>query len=457
MTVGYPDALRSDALFASGPRLSMDAEAAVIGILLQWPDALHALPSCIMPETFTHQVYSRAFSIILDHVEHGVPVTDLSVVAQYNRDHDYEPGAISSILDTVHHAPAAACLPAYAGIVRDAHLASLVAAEARQAERDVRNGVDPVQRAQAASQRLTEISQVETDEVDDLDDQMEDYLDRLEQEAQGNVEPATPTRIQSLDRMLDGGMRPNDLGVIAGRPGMGKTSLALSILSNAAYAGYGVGGFWLEMSKKQMNGRWLQLATGIEGRKFRCPWTLTQGDKRRIGKAKTKLRDLVVKSNYSAGLTIDQIVVKAHRWRRQCEHEGRPLAVIAVDYLQIMGGISAKYQVADYERVTSRFKQLAKDLECCILLLAQLNRDVEKRAEPHIPQQSDLRSCGSIEQDADWILFPHRPQYYELKKGGIPSVHEDDANIYIGKQRDGGEGKVPVRYTPAICRYGDRP
>jgi replicative DNA helicase len=285
------------------------------------------------------------------------------------------------------------------------------------------------------------------------------------------------TGLQDLDRMM-GGLQHSDLVILAGRPGMGKTSLATNIGYNIARAWRGdvrpdghietvnggiVGFFSLEMSAEQLATRIISEQTEIPSYRIRRG-EIDPGDFDRIAAVAREMEAIPLYIDETGGLSIAQLAARARRLKRQ-----RGLDILVIDYLQLLQGSSrraAEGRVQEVTEITTGLKALAKELNVPILALSQLSRQVESRDDKH-PQLSDLRESGSIEQDADVVLFVFREEYYlknkEPRAGtdehfkwqtDMEAVH-GKAELIIGKQRHGPTGTVQLQFKADVTRFSD--
>ena len=285
------------------------------------------------------------------------------------------------------------------------------------------------------------------------------------------------TGIHDLDRMM-GGLQPSDLIIVAGRPGMGKTALATNIAFNIAKAyqfevqpdgahrtinGGVVGFFSLEMSSEQLATRIIAEQAQVPGYKIRRG-DITESEFHRISAAARDMQAIPFFIDHTGGISIAQLTARARRLKRQ-----RGLDLLVVDYLQLLSGSKSKgdNRVQELTEITTGMKALAKELSVPIIALSQLSRQVESRDDKR-PQLSDLRESGSIEQDADVVMFVFREEYYhQMRK---PSESQQDkfaewvaegervegkAEIIIGKQRHGQTGTVELQFEAALTRFGN--
>jgi replicative DNA helicase len=285
------------------------------------------------------------------------------------------------------------------------------------------------------------------------------------------------TGLRDLDAKM-GGLQPSDLIIIAGRPGMGKTALATNVAYNIARAHRGqtradghietidggiVGFFSLEMSAEQLATRIISERTGIASSVIRRGG-ISEADFETIKDVSVELQGLPFYVDETGGLTIAQLAARARRLKRQ-----RGLDVLVIDYIQLLQGSTRRSQegrVQEVTEITTSLKALAKELNVPILALSQLSRQVESRDDKR-PQLSDLRESGSIEQDADVVLFVFREEYYLSNKEPRPGTEEHlkwqtemaavhgKAEIIIGKQRHGPTGTVQLQFEASVTRFDD--
>src|SRR2546421_4513796 len=285
------------------------------------------------------------------------------------------------------------------------------------------------------------------------------------------------TGLADMDRMM-GGLQQSDLVILAGRPGMGKTSLATNIAYNIAKAWRGevrpdgrtesvnggiIGFFSLEMSAPQLANRIISEQTNIPSHRI-LRGEIDPSDFDRIAQVAREMETIPLYIDETGGLSIAQLAARARRLKRQ-----RGLDLLVIDYIQLLQGSSHRAQqgrVQEVTEITTGLKTLAKELNVPILALSQLSRQVESRDDKR-PQLSDLRESGSIEQDADVVLFVFREEYYLANKeprAGTPeyekwqldmSLVHGKAEVIIGKQRHGPTGTVELQFEASLTRFGD--
>ena len=285
------------------------------------------------------------------------------------------------------------------------------------------------------------------------------------------------TALDDLDRMM-GGLQPSDLVILAGRPGMGKTALATNIAYNVARAWQGdtlpdgriatinggiVGFFSLEMSAEQLATRIIAEQTEIPSYRIRRG-EIETSDFDQIVRVSREMESIPLYIDETGGLSIAQLAARARRLKRQ-----RGLDMLVIDYLQLLQGSSRRAsegRVQEVTEITTGLKALAKELNVPVLALSQLSRQVESRDDKR-PQLSDLRESGSIEQDADVVMFVFREEYYLKNKEPRPGTEEHfkwqtemelvhgKAEVIIGKQRHGPTGTVKLQFKAEVTRFAN--
>ena len=282
------------------------------------------------------------------------------------------------------------------------------------------------------------------------------------------------TGFSDLDQKM-GGLQSSDLVIVAGRPSMGKTALATNIAyhvaqayrrdpdSDAALDGAVVGFFSLEMSAEQLATRIISEQAYIPSEKIRRG-RIESDEFDRIVEVSQELQSLPLYIDQTGGITVAQLAARARRLKRQ-----RDVGLIVVDYLQLLSGSTrraAEGRVQEVSEITTGLKALAKELHVPVLALSQLSRQVEQREDKR-PQLADLRESGSIEQDADVVLFVFREEYYVERRQPRENTEEHKqwqvemdmvtgkAEVIIGKQRHGPTGTVRLQFTPEFTRFSN--
>lgn len=291
----------------------------------------------------------------------------------------------------------------------------------------------------------------------------QDVLQMIQLARDRGSPPGYRTGLVALDDLL-GGFHPSDLVIIAGRPSMGKSALAVSIARRLAKAKYGVAFYSLEMSRQQIAQRYLGEEIEVAYREMR-DGTIEQQDFERLIAEVDSLGDVPFWINDRGGQTVSMVGSDLRRLRRR-----RDIHVVVIDYLQMLVGSGQQREanrVAEVTEITMKLKAMAKEHDVCVIALSQLSRAPETR-EDKKPKLSDLRESGSIEQDADIVLFPFRQQYYlereapDLKDpkyqewSAKMAEHSGRCEIIIGKNRHGATGSCVVLYDAATNTFDNR-
>lgn len=432
------------------PPANLDAERQVIGTLLLDRDAIIAIAPLLEPADFAAPAHAHAYAAIRALYDRRIPPDIMTVAAEL---------AQRGQLDAVGRLPGLADLAAavvttvhagyYAQIIaRAAEQRRLVAAGTRIVGIGLRPDYDSAAATADAEDALRAVAgaRAGTGPVL-LSTALERYfadLDGLRARAGQIV--GVPTGFVDLDR-LTGGLQKSDLIIVAGRPAMGKTSLALLIAHTAGFRGKRVAIFSLEMPVVQIAQRFIALESGIDAQRLRLG-QIGDGEWERLSRALGRLGEIPVSIDDTPGLTVGDIATTA---RRMAAQDG--LDLIIVDYLQLMRGprASAHRQENRQQEVAAMsrdLKALARDLDVPVLALSQLSRALEQRSS-RVPLLSDLRESGALEQDADVVVLIHRPDLYDAE------AEQGIAELHIAKHRNGPVGVVSLRFFAATTRFAD--
>lgn len=438
------------------PPQQVEAEAAILGGLLLDSTAYDRVGDLLAANDFYRHEYRLIFSTIAALVNAGKPADVVTVAVELQRQGEGTGIDMAMLNELAQFVPSTANLRRYAELVRDSSLRrKLIAVSDVVAS----SAFDPKGKSAAmlmdeAAQMLVGMSpEAKVDEWEAIDASLLVEMDRIQARAEGTVTAADdeviPTHISALDELLDGGLRAGQLIIIGARPGMGKSALGDTIGLNVAIREHiSVGKFSMEMQNREGAQRALASVGHVPLHALRRPERMTDFDWGRLVEGVEGLRGVPFYSNEQAGLNISQIRSKA---RALAKSKG--LGLLVVDYLQLMSGTDPKaprtYQL---EEASRGLKALAKELRIPVIALAQVNRSVEKELNP-MPRMSDLKDCGAIEQDADVILFLHRP--------GVANPGEDEwkdyAKGHVAKHRGGRTGYVDLLYVGENTRFGDWP
>lgn len=425
------------------PPHNLEAEQACLGSLLIDKDAIIKVADIIDSDDFYSDKHRMIYEAMMELYTQREPIDILNLSNRLNDKEVLETIGGRGYLATLTNAvPTAANVMSYANIIqRKATLRRLIKAAhsilnlAQDEEDDLSDQLDKSEQALFAvsqkhlRQNFTPISSILTDAFD--------RIDEIHKEA-GKLR-GVPTGFIDLDNKL-GGLQTSDLIIIAARPSMGKTSLALDLARHVAVVErVPVGIFSLEMSKDQLVDRLLCAQAGVDLWKMRTGQlsdSPQHDDFPRIGQAMGVLSEAPIYIDDGANSNVMEIRTKARRL--QMEHG---LGLIVIDYLQLMEGKSdSENRVQEISKISRQLKGIARELQVPVICLSQLSRAVEQQNVP-IPKLSHLRESGSIEQDADVVLFIYREEYYKQD-----SEKKNIADVFIAKHRNGPTGKIQLYF-----------
>jgi replicative DNA helicase len=427
---------------------NLEAEESVLGALLIDPDAIIKVASFLRADDFYREKNGWIYQVVLDLHERRQPADFVTVVDDLERRNQLqEAGGAAYIIALINNTPTAVHVEHYAHIVeRAATLRRLIGAASQIATLAYEEADDldeVVDRAEqlifGVSERrvrrdLTPVRQIMHGVVDRID-----FLHRH----QGGI-LGVPSGFTKLDKLL-GGFQKSDLIVLAARPGVGKTSLALNIAVNAAKRyGQRVAFFSLEMSNEQLVQRLLAAETGINQQRLRLG-EIQDHEWQMLVEAAGVLSDTLLFIDDTPAMSALELRTKARRLQAEFG-----LDLVIVDYLQLMrSDARVENRVQEISYITRSLKSLARELEAPLLALSQLSRAVESRSD-HKPILSDLRESGSIEQDSDIVMFIYRE---ELVKEN--TERKNIADIIVAKHRNGPTDTVPLFFNKELTRFAE--
>lgn len=438
------------------PPQSLDAEAGVLSACLWWPegaDQVEKVAAILTPDHFYSDANSRIFKAILELREEGVP-HDVLHVAQKLRDAERltQVGGTPYLAQLTDATPAGDVAYHTQTIFELWRLRRLIATGQRFSAYGYSTARDDADQLIHEAQREIEglaLKSATTSKTKHIRDALVPALDMVIAARQGNVQ-GVATGLASVDKFTTGG-HPGDLIILAGRPGMGKTSCALSMLYNQAQAGYLVVFFSLEMPSDQVALRIVSMHTGIDLTKLRSG-SINDEELQVFVDAVADVAKLSIYIDDTAGASMAYVRATCRRLKKQATSEGKALGIPVIDYVQLMGSIgSAQNREQEVSYNSRKSKELAKELEVAVMLLSQLNRGVESRPDKR-PMLSDLRESGALEQDADQIWFLFRPAYYD--KTDDPALR-GWVEFIVAKQRNGPTGMRKVAFQEKCARFMD--
>ncbi len=434
------------------PPHSIEAESSVLGGLLLDNGAWDRVSDLLIDTDFyryEHRLIHGAIGALINATKPADVITVFEHLQ--NQGKAEEVGGLSYLNSLAQYVPSAGNIRRYAEIVRERSiLRKLVSASDEIAT----NAFNPQGRPVAdivdeAEQKIFNIGEQGSrmkQGFQGMDSLVVALLDRVQEMADNpNDVTGVPTGFYDLDRMT-AGFQGGDLIVLAARPSMGKTALAINIAEHVAlHEGLPVAVFSMEMGAAQLAVRIVGSIGRIDQSHLRTG-KLTDEEWPRLTEAIEKLRNISLHIDESAGLTSSELRANARRLARQCGQ----LGLIVVDYLQLMSGSTSsdENRATELGEISRGLKMLAKELKCPVLALSQLNRSVETRPDKR-PMMSDLRESGAIEQDADIIMFIYRDDYYTKEASKEPGV----AEVIIAKQRNGPTGVVKLAFLKPITKF----
>ena len=432
------------------PPQSTDAEASLLGAILIDSDAIVKVADIVTFEDFYDEKHRRIFEAVVSLYELHSPIDVLTLSNKLTEMGfiDFVGGA-SYLTELTNYVPTAAHVNQYADIVAQKALRRRLI----KASQDIVGlGYDETIGLQGlienAEIKIFEVSQKHVkQDISSLENILTESFDRLDElhKDKGKLR-GIPTGYKDLDNIL-AGLQKSDLMVLAARPSMGKTALALNLAHNIALESkVPVLIFSLEMSKEQLVDRMLAMSSGVDAWALRTG-NLTDRDFEKIGHAMGTLSEAEIFIDDTPGITVSELRTKARR-----QAHTKQAGLIIVDYLQLMSGM-ARFgggegnRVQEISEISRGLKGVARELNVPVLALSQLSRSVESRS-PQIPQLADLRESGSIEQDSDVVAFIYREDYYNTE-----TDRKNIADILIKKHRNGPVGNVELFFDREKQRF----
>ena len=432
-----------------------EIEKAVLGAVMIDKDAFSIISEIIRPESFYEPRHQKIYAAVQALNMSERPVDIMTVTEELRHEGTLEDvGGPGYILEISSKVASSANVEYHAHILAQKFLArQLIQFASRIEEKAFDETADIDELMQEAEGSLFEISQknMKTDytQIDPVLQQAVDILQKASQNTSGLT--GIPTGFTDLDDMTSG-WQPSDLIILAGRPAMGKTSFALSLAKNIAVDYRNpIAFFSLEMNNVQLVNRLISNTCEISGHKI-LNGQLNPAEWERLDKNLRKLTGAPIYVDDTPGLSVFELRTKARRLVRE-----KGIKIIMIDYLQLMNAAGMRFNNRQEEvsTISRSLKGLAKELDIPIIALSQLSRNVENREglEGKRPQLSDLRESGAIEQDADMVLFVHRPEYYHIYQDDNGRDLHGMAQIIIAKHRKGATGDVLLTFRGEFTRF----
>ena len=429
------------------PPQNVEAEQALLGSLLLDRDAIIKVAPTIRPADFYDHRHGLIYGAVLDLYNRRVPADYQTVADELGRrGHLDEIGSLSYLFSLLNSVPTAVHAEYYAELVAERSTRRrLITAGTEIVGLGYDEGRELGEVLDKAETLVFDVAQsLELRDYEPISTILERYFERIDfiHQHKGDL-LGVPTGYRDLDK-LTGGLQKSDLVILAARPSVGKSSLALGFAYNAAVRfGLRVGVYSLEMSAEQLVQRLLSMETGVDSHRLRQGF-IDDDEWDRVSRAFGRLAEAKIFIDDTAGLSIAELRSRA---RRLAAEQG--LDVLVLDYLQLMQGRRTDNRVQEISEISRGLKALARELDVPIVALSQLSRAVEARTD-HVPKLSDLRESGAIEQDADIVLFIYREELYQpdTDKKGIAEIH-------VAKHRNGPVGIVPLRFFTNTARFAD--
>lgn len=422
------------------PPHDIDAEKSVLGSLLIDKDSIVKVVEFLKPKHFYKTAHEKVYEAILILYEKREPADLITVPNQLKKMKELDNiGGVSYLTELVNSVPTSANIEAYAHLIQNDAIKRFLISTAAEIgelafnESEVENLLD------RSEQLIYSVSQDMTyQDFVPIKDTLEITFERLDElsKKKGALR-GVPTGIKGLDKMLSG-LQKENLVVLAARPSVGKTSLALNIAQHAAVTGgFGIAIFSLEMGREMLVDRLISSQAGIDNWKI-STGNLDEEDFEKYGVAAGELAEAPIFIDDTAGISVMEMRTKSRRLMLE-----NKIDLIIVDYMQLVKAPQAESRVQEVSKISQGLKNLARELKVPVLAVSQLSRAVEQRGGDKKPQLSDLRDSGSIEQDADIVMFLYRPDEED----------KSNAKLIVSKHRNGATGELDLFFRTEFTKF----
>ena len=439
---------------------SLEAEQSVLGSMLIDANCVKDVMEQLRPDDFYLKQNREIFETIYSMFVYSKPIDGVTVAGEMEKNGTYEESTtrpyLAQLMDVT---PTSANVMEYVGIVRDkALLRALytVAGEISTMVQDGTGGASSV--LDAAEQKIYAVRRGRSAQsMASIGVVLQGVLDHLSELSAngGKTLPGLSTGLSAVDAKING-LNKSDLLLLAARPGMGKTSFALNIATRVAMQQkVPVAIFSLEMTCEQLTDRILSSTAGIDSQAFRTG-RLNNSDWNDFANATSLLYNVPIYMDDSSGISVPEIKAKIRQINQDPKRD--KIGLVIIDYLQLMQSAKrTESRVQEISDITRNLKIMAKELNVPVIALSQLSRAAEKTAgrSDHRPQLSDLRDSGSIEQDADVVLFLYRAAYYNSQNGETEQANENEAECIVAKNRHGETSVVRLGWDGAHTRFSN--
>ncbi len=433
------------------PPHSAEAERSVLGSAMLNKNALFEVLEILRPEDFYSDINREIFDAVRELNRRNEPVDILTVSEELKKRKSLDMvGGRAHIASLPADAPSVVNAQSYAAIIKEkAVLRNLIAASSDIIDNSYKDKTDAAKVLDLAEQKIFDIAKItQKKDYTPLKDVLWTNMDQIDAiaSAEGTLTGLT-TGFIDLDSRTSG-LQKSDLIILAARPSMGKTAFVLNVAQNAAIkGGASVLIFSLEMSKEQLGQRLLSIDSSVELSRLKSG-ELSRGDWEDLNIAIDRLSKADIYIDDTPGVSIMEMKNKCRRLKAD-----KGLDLVVVDYLQLMSfeGRASEGRQQEVSTLSRMLKQLAREMDCPVIVLSQLSRAVEQRQD-HRPQLSDLRESGAIEQDADIVMFLYRDEYYNPETTDKPNTCE----VIIAKQRNGPTGSLDLAWLGKYTKFADR-
>lgn len=441
-------------LFDKLPPQNLEAEIGVLGAMLLDQDSIGEVIEISGgdEEIFYKDNHKKIFNAVLELYNESKPVDIITLSEYLNQKGELESvGGAPYISDLTRQISTAANIRSHTKIILEKSvLRRLISASTIIAKEgyEAKESADTL--LETAEKLIFEISEKRTTKTfEHINKNIHSVIDLIESFSGKNDFTGVPTGFGQLDKMLSG-FQDSDFVILAARPSMGKTAFALNLALNAAKHEIPVGFMSLEMGTTQLLMRLLSMESKINQNNIRSG-KLQSNDWTKLMEKSSYLSKLPIYIDDTAGPNILEVKSKARQLKMR-----HKMQILFIDYLQLINGPKTENRQNEISAISRSLKGIAKELNVPVIALSQLSRAVESRNDK-TPMLSDLRESGAIEQDADVVMFLHRPEYYTRQSGSEPDVSEEGlARIIVGKQRNGPVGDVELHFQPEFGKFENR-
>ncbi len=453
--------------YAEGSKLppqAIELEEAVLGALMIEKHAMTLIGEILSPDSFYKESHAIIYKVIRELANNAEPIDILTVTSELRKKAQLDlVGGAYFITQLTNRVASAANIEFHARIIAEKFIQrELIRISGEIQTEAFEDNSDAFDLLDSAERKLFELSQGNIKKsLQTMNKVIKDTLKDIEElKLKTGKFTGIPSGFTKLDR-LTSGFQKSDLIIVASRPGMGKTAFALTVARNASFESLGPGEgpravaiFSLEMANKQMVSRMISSEAEIQGHKLRTG-ELKEHEWQQLNSKIARLSEAPIFIDDTPALSVFELRAKCRRLKQQ-----HNISMVLIDYLQLMRGDDANVKNGNREQevsyISRSLKALAKELDVPVIALSQLSRMTERRGASNRPMLSDLRESGSIEQDADMVMFIYRPEYYNMAEweDGSPSVGQ--AEIMIAKNRHGSTSDhIRLRFISDFTKFSD--